>query len=227
MRDNSTQRQDLPQLLSSALPECEPAFWPTLRRLLVEGAPQEALQLLQKHSLLNDSDAVHCGLTDDLLTRLQALLENLPRLTDPSLLQSHLEGQDPQLEMKEALKTFKLQWNAWANDVAHLRRDADALAADVAAPEIAWEISLAVRILAGDEEQIKRDSHGSWHGELLAKLLYKRPTQYRWEASRPLPPGRPLLTPSRPLLTPLQHRLLYAFVSCPIVLKSESSINRC
>lgn len=183
LRDCKAQEQLIPPLLLSAVPECEPAFWPTIRKLLVEGAPQDALQLLQRHAALSGENTAIETHANGVLARLQAMLENLPRLMDASLLQSQAEDEMTQPAINEALTGFKMQWNVWTQDVACLQRDADALAIDPAIGKTMSEVSSVLRILTGNEAQIKRDSQGAWHGELLAKLLYQRPTQYRWEAS--------------------------------------------
>ena len=84
--DRRATEQDLPVLESSDRPEEHAAFWPTLRELVARGLPELALRLLKRHSTLRAGGA----LSDDeqmLLERLETLLELMPRLAEPELVQ--------------------------------------------------------------------------------------------------------------------------------------------
>ena len=115
-----------------------------------------------------------------MLLRLEALLEQLPRLNDAELLQPHLESAALPALPAELLAHFQLRHRVWKADVGALARDAAGATADPTAAHVA----AVARVLDGDDAAIA-DAVGAagWHAKLLAKLLYAQPTLFRWQAA--------------------------------------------
>lgn len=174
--DRGAAEQDLPALEALDAPETSPKYWPTLRALIARGLPEHALRLLKQHS------GVRAGAGSEseqlLLERLETLLELIPRLAEPELLQPQREEAPlGQLE-QAALQDFKLRHHVWATDLQALMRDANAGAAGGVGS--AAEVSKTVALLSGDAETM--DEHSEWwHGKLITMLLYRQPTTLRWQ----------------------------------------------
>ena len=180
LSDRRLAEQELPALEALEAPEARPTYWPTLRKLAARGLPELSLRLLKQHSGLR---AAADGSDEQLLLeRLETLLELMPRLAEPELMQQpQPEGAAlGQLE-QSALQDFKLRHQVWASDLAALARDADA-----APPSLpsAKEVASTARLLAGEEAAIQAASD-SWHSRLIATLLYQQPTTLRWQVRIP------------------------------------------
>ena len=85
--DPRCEDEELPRLSGLAQPDADPQFWPAVHTLVAQGLPERAVQLLQLHPALRGGadgaglSAVEAGL----LVRLEALLEEMPRLAHPDL----------------------------------------------------------------------------------------------------------------------------------------------
>lgn len=65
----------------------QPEFWVHTRKLIVQGRPDEAMRMIQQHSALNGAAGVQM---EQLMMRLETLLEMCPRLSEPELMQALL-----------------------------------------------------------------------------------------------------------------------------------------
>ena len=176
LSDRRLAEQELPALEALDRPETRANFWPTVRQLAARGLPELALRLLKHHSALRA--AATGGDEQMLVERLETLLELMPRLAEPELVQAQQsEGERlGQLELS-ALNDFKLRHQVWTLDLTALARDADAAPPGLTA---AGEVASTARLLSGDEAALSA-ACDSWHSKLIAKLLYQQPTTLRWQ----------------------------------------------
>jgi hypothetical protein len=85
--DRRLMQQELPQLEKLEHPETHSSYWVAIRKLIVRGLPDAALRLLNQHSVLRSAVGGDDGGDEQLLFRLSTLLEFMPRLADPELMQ--------------------------------------------------------------------------------------------------------------------------------------------
>ena len=172
---------ELPSLESLERPEAKDTFWRTLRSLVARGMRAEALRLLKQHSVLRAGDRDVGGPEEQvlwpLLDRLETLLEFMPRLFEPELVQPHRDEAGLGVLEQQALRTFQHNHATWRADVSALVRDAELDAPSVPA---AAEIATSGRLLLGDEA-VLREHTEQWHGLLIGRLLYQSPTVMRWQ----------------------------------------------
>ena len=174
------------------------AFWPTIRALIVQGQPSKASLLLGLHPALAQSTDKFSGtVLGGTLLRLGTLLDNLPRLSEPALLQPIDEATHPTFAAQESLTAFRHCWRIWKQDVDGLVRDA--AAASHSQPD-AKGVHSAALILAGDQNALEDACQGSWHGLLIANLMYSQPTRQRWQLSELLPSAACVQRPEERIL---------------------------
>ena len=191
--DRKLTEQELPALEALDAPESRPSYWRTLRQLAARGLPELSLRLLRRHSALRSGGGGGGGGAEGdeqvLLERLETLLELMPRLVEPGLLQP--QDEDAPLGQPEhaALGEFKDQHRVWSADLDALARDADSAPPALAS---AREVAATARLLSGDDAAISAHCD-SWHARLIAIILYQQPTTLRWQLAqvldRCLPPG--------------------------------------
>ena len=186
--DRKLTEQELPALEALDAPETRPTFWTALRRLAARGLTELALRLLRQHSALRAAAAAG-GDEAVLLERLETLIELMPRLNEPSLMQPMQEDTPLGHLENAALTEFKDQHRVWSSDLTSLARDADAAPSSMVT---AREVAATARLLCGDDAAI-RACCDSWHARLVATLLYQQPTTLRWQLGevidRCLPPA--------------------------------------
>ena len=88
--DPRCEDEELPRLSGLAQPDADPQFWPAVHTLVAQGLPERAVQLLQLHPALlqlrGGADGAGLSAAEaGLLVRLEALLEEMPRLAHPDL----------------------------------------------------------------------------------------------------------------------------------------------
>jgi hypothetical protein len=87
-----------------------------------------------------------------LLDRLETLLEFMPRLAEPELVQPHRDEAGLGLHEQQVLRTFQHNHATWSADVSALVRDAELLAPSV---PVAKEIAKSGLLLRGDEAMLR------------------------------------------------------------------------
>ena len=179
--DREVANDELPALLRLERPEAEDTFWRTLRCLVARGMRADALRLLKQHSVLRAGDRV-VGSPEEqvlwpLLDRLETLLEFMPRLAEPELVQPHRDEAGLGLHEQQVLRTFQHNHATWSADVSALVRDAELHAPSV---PVAKEIAKSGLLLRGDEAMLREHTE-QWHGLLIGRLLYQSPTVMRWQ----------------------------------------------
>eukprot|EP00316_Scyphosphaera_apsteinii_P019901 CAMPEP_0119302894 /NCGR_PEP_ID=MMETSP1333-20130426/4407_1 /TAXON_ID=418940 /ORGANISM="Scyphosphaera apsteinii, Strain RCC1455" /LENGTH=681 /DNA_ID=CAMNT_0007305391 /DNA_START=22 /DNA_END=2067 /DNA_ORIENTATION=- len=181
LSDRRTEESELPMLLASEEPHLLLTYWPTLRTLLALGRDQQALQLVQCHPALQEAPSgAGMRVMQQLLLRLETLIEQFPRLSDPDLFQPQLEEVALGQRSQAVLAVFQHQWRQWRLDLGELARDAASAAqSDRSAAEIYETASL----LSGEDAAITAAVGTEWHAVLLAKLLLQQPTRLRWQVA--------------------------------------------
>lgn len=76
-----------------------------------------------------------------------------------------------------ALLDFRQSRATWCADLGALAADADAAPPSMRS---AKEVAATARMLGGDDRAISEAADG-WHGKLIAKLLYQKPSTLRWQ----------------------------------------------
>eukprot|EP00964_Phaeocystis_antarctica_P013275 scaffold7267_cov72-Phaeocystis_antarctica.AAC.7 len=125
--DPACEEDELPRLSGLAQPHADPQFWTCVHTLVAQGLPERAVQLLQLHPSLRGG-ADEAGLSPaeaGLLVRLEALLEEMPRLAHPDLVGTP-QPEATALMHQQQLADFQASWRVWTEDVATLRSDAAA-----------------------------------------------------------------------------------------------------
>ena len=221
LSDRRLTEHELPALEASARPESAASYWPSVRQLAARGLPELSLRLLKRHTAILSEDG---GDEQLLLERLETLIELMPRLLDPQLMQSQPEEVPlGQLE-QAALQDFTMRHHVWSADLSALARDADASAPGVAS---ATEIAATARLLSGDAAAIDQATD-SWHSKLIAKLLYQQPTTLRWQLRDVLdsclpPAGAPHISPYLPTSPTSPHISLFHGLRCHLPIPPSSS----
>ena len=82
--DRRLMEEELPAFEMAPSPETRPGYWGAIRRLIARGLPELALRLLKRHAALQSGGG---GDEQTLLERLETLLELMPRLVEPNLMQ--------------------------------------------------------------------------------------------------------------------------------------------
>jgi hypothetical protein len=128
--DPQCEEQELPRLSGLAQPDADPQFWPAVHTLVAQGLPERAVQLLQLHPALRGGvdEAGLSAAEAGLLVRLEALLEEMPRLAHPDLVGTP-QPEATALMHQQQLADFQASWRVWTEDVAALRSDAAAATA--------------------------------------------------------------------------------------------------
>ena len=128
--DPQCEEEELPRLSGLAQPDADPQFWPAVHTLVAQGLPERAVQLLQLHPALRGGadDAGLSAAEAGLLVRLEALLEEMPRLAHPELVGTP-QPEATALMHQQQLADFQASWRVWTEDVAALRSDAAAATA--------------------------------------------------------------------------------------------------
>ena len=85
--DPQCEEEELPRLSGLAKPETDPEYWSTVRTLVSQCLPERAVQLLQLHPVLTGATTAESA-EAGLMVRLEALLEEMPRLVQPELVAS-------------------------------------------------------------------------------------------------------------------------------------------
>ncbi|KAL1524496.1 hypothetical protein AB1Y20_019390 [Prymnesium parvum] len=170
-----------PEICASMAPGEQRDFWPVLRKLIVRGMTDLAVRMLQHHEAASGAAGVE---VEQLMLRLETLLDTCPRLAEPELMQPQAEElRLGQLEL-QLLDDFKEHWRMWNQDVCALVRAADAVT--LGRHGLAKEVLDTARMLAGDDDIIASHTE-MWQEKFIAKLLYQQPTLLRWQVRELLP----------------------------------------
>ena len=137
--DPQCEEQELPRLSGLAQPDADPQFWPAVHTLVAQGLPERAVQLLQLHPALRGGvdEAGLSAAEAGLLVRLEALLEEMPRLAHPDLVGTP-QPEATALMHQQQLADFQASWRVWTEDVAALRSDAAAATAAGGGKQLRW-----------------------------------------------------------------------------------------